>query len=134
VSCGTCTMCCKLMSVPELEKPTCAWCPRVEKGRGCGAYADRPQACRDFECVWLQSQSSSHPLGAELRPDHTRVVTTLTTPTDRIPQQALVMHVDPDRPEAYKAGAHGRFVASMVSKGARIFVVIGDRRIALTGV
>lgn len=52
--CGGCTMCCKVMHVPELEKPAGTWCPHCDIGEGCGIYDERPKPCRDFECLWLQ--------------------------------------------------------------------------------
>ena len=53
-SCGTCTLCCKLLQVPEVEKPLGEWCRHCDKGVGCTIYAERPQRCRDFFCGYLQ--------------------------------------------------------------------------------
>jgi hypothetical protein len=53
--CGSCSMCCKLLLIPELAKPMGAWCPHVLKGRGCGIYEQRPTSCRQFECLWLSA-------------------------------------------------------------------------------
>ena len=44
-----------MMFIEELEKPMGVWCPKVLKGRGCGIYKQRPQACRAFECLWLST-------------------------------------------------------------------------------
>jgi len=53
-SCGHCSLCCKIMGVPEV-KPRHDWCPHaIKPGGGCRIYAERPQPCRDFHCVWLR--------------------------------------------------------------------------------
>lgn len=51
--CGRCTMCCKLMSVDELDKPADVWCLHCTVGTGCRIYADRPPTCRGFLCGYL---------------------------------------------------------------------------------
>jgi hypothetical protein len=51
-SCGTCSMCCKLLKIPELEKEQDAWC-RHCNGHGCSIYETRPQVCRNYACAWL---------------------------------------------------------------------------------
>lgn len=51
--CGTCSLCCKVMGVPEVKKDH-EWCPHVAlPGGGCKIYAQRPERCRDFHCQWL---------------------------------------------------------------------------------
>jgi hypothetical protein len=51
-SCGDCQACCVLLGVRELEKPRHHACVHMGP-KGCGIYADRPQACRDYQCGWL---------------------------------------------------------------------------------
>lgn len=51
--CGSCSMCCKVLGVPEVKKDH-AWCPHVAlPGGGCKIYTNRPERCRDFHCQWL---------------------------------------------------------------------------------
>jgi hypothetical protein len=39
-SCGTCSLCCKLPYVAELNKPINTWCPHARPGHGgCSIYA-----------------------------------------------------------------------------------------------
>ena len=52
-SCGNCSLCCKLLSIPELEKPEATWCTHCKPGQGCSAYQQRPTSCRVFGCSWL---------------------------------------------------------------------------------
>jgi hypothetical protein len=58
-SCGSCTLCCKLMQVAELDKPSDRWCPHVLQGKGCGIYAERPQSCHNFLCGYLSTAALS---------------------------------------------------------------------------
>lgn len=76
MSCGDCTACCTLMAVVELDKPRCVSCKHLDKG--CGIYATRPQSCREFECIWLQTQKTSAPWPKRLRPDRCGVMFTPT--------------------------------------------------------
>lgn len=52
-SCGDCGLCCKLMGVTALAKPAGKWCRHFSKTSGCAIYADRPDDCRVFNCLWL---------------------------------------------------------------------------------
>ena len=50
--CGSCTLCCKLIGVTELEKPAGEWCKHCEVGKGCKIYAERPETCSAWHCGW----------------------------------------------------------------------------------
>ncbi len=63
--CGSCSMCCKLLGIPELEKPPMVWCSHAEPGRGCAIHAERPEVCRAFFCHYLRNPN----LGPEWKPD-----------------------------------------------------------------
>lgn len=68
--CGACTLCCTVMRVamdpPKPEYVTCRHCT----GAGCSIYADRPDPCQGFQCLWLVSQTTpALAMPAELRPD-----------------------------------------------------------------
>lgn len=75
-SCGACTLCCTVMKVTTSDavKPahqTCEHC----SGQGCGIYADRPETCATFQCLWLASQQVEQlALPAAMRPDRCGVV------------------------------------------------------------
>jgi hypothetical protein len=77
--CGTCTACCRVFEVPALNKPAGTWCTHCAIGKGCTIYPDRPAMCKEFECMWLMSQSKDTPLPLELRPDRSKVVLSPTT-------------------------------------------------------
>ena len=69
-SCGTCTFCCKVLAVPEIDKPADRWCKHVAQGKGCAIYADRPTQCRTFDCLWLHEPA----LGPEWKPEKSKFV------------------------------------------------------------
>ena len=64
-SCGSCSLCCKVLRIDALEKPPHEWCRHVVDGGGCGIYAKRPKVCRGFQCRWLFDEA----LGPEWKPD-----------------------------------------------------------------
>ena len=52
--CGTCTACCEVMIVPELNKPANKPCQYANDG--CNMYEDRPPTCRDWDCLWIKGE------------------------------------------------------------------------------
>jgi hypothetical protein len=57
-ACGACSLCCKIMAVPDFEgKPDQhKWCKYAKPGyNACTIYQQRPQECRAFNCMWLIS-------------------------------------------------------------------------------
>ena len=73
--CGGCTMCCKGPGIPEIDKPPNVWCQNCAIGRGCKIYdTRRPQACRDFYCLWKVMPDFPE----ELRPDQCKVLWTMS--------------------------------------------------------
>ncbi|XAL98153.1 hypothetical protein OT109_11150 [Phycisphaeraceae bacterium D3-23] len=75
--CGSCTACCTVLAIEPLSKPAfsdCAHaCGDLSSGGGCAIYADRPDCCRDFACLWLQGH-----MAHDDRPDKLGVVFTTT--------------------------------------------------------
>lgn len=49
--CGECSVCCRTVGVPELEKPPGRACEHLSSG-GCGVYGERPDGCRAYACSW----------------------------------------------------------------------------------
>lgn len=68
--CGTCSMCCKVFRVVEVDKAAGQWCRHIVQGRGCGIHETRPSVCRTFFCYWLQKDG----LGPEWKPDRAKFV------------------------------------------------------------
>ncbi len=122
--CGTCTLCCKIMGVPELDKLPGEWCPHCDPKVGCMIYEDRPQDCRDFECIWFQAQDreiNNHMKGPELRPDRCKGVIVTSEQS-----MGIVVKMDPHRPNAYKTGPLKRLI-DKTPKLAWIVQVAGVR-------
>jgi hypothetical protein len=113
--CGACTLCCKLLDIPELDKPQGHWCSHCTVGVGCRIYQDRPAPCRDFACVWLQSQQEAKPLPPELRPDTSKMV--LTFSPDR---KDVLGYCDPSAPHAWKEPALFRLLEVISGQGIRV--------------
>lgn len=58
-SCGSCSLCCKIMDAGDI-KPRHDWCQHAKPGHGgCGIYQTRPEICRGFHCQWILD--SRHP-------------------------------------------------------------------------
>jgi hypothetical protein len=93
-SCGTCTMCCKVYAIRELNKRAGHWCVHAERGRGCKIYEDRPDTCKSFYCMWRVDPT----LGPEWKPERSHFVVAL----DLLGFDALTISLDPGRPDAWK--------------------------------
>ena len=93
-TCGDCTLCCKLMGVSAINKPVNKWCQYCEIGIGCKIYPERPEPCKEFDCMWLVSVG----LPEFMKPSKSHVV--LIASTTGIP--ALCAKVDPSYPAAWK--------------------------------
>lgn len=68
--CGDCTACCTVLEQVELRKPMRCACEHIVRG-GCRIYADRPQGCREFNCLWLRG---ALPADVSYRPDQLGVL------------------------------------------------------------
>jgi hypothetical protein len=71
-ACDGCTMCCKMLAVPELQKPMGVRCTHALKGKGCGGcaiYERRPTSCRSFDCLWLTTDLPEY-----WKPDRSKMV------------------------------------------------------------
>jgi hypothetical protein len=137
--CGSCSMCCRLLSVQADDggvfKPFLKWCQHaVRPGGGCGIYADRPQSCRTFECLFAASQRGRGPNGEawdvmppEMRPDRCGVIFGPADPND--PEHVYNVHCDPHRPLAWKRRDIKHWIERIVGRrsitdGRRIAVVL----------
>ena len=92
-SCNGCTLCCKVMGVPELGKPRGSWCIHCARGSGCRIYAERPAGCRSFLCGWLTNPR----FGLEWKPDRSKIVITVGRDGN-----GLEFQCDPGFPEAWR--------------------------------
>lgn len=119
--CGSCTMCCKLLGIPELGKPAGAWCRHCMVGRGCSIYMQRPDICRTYTCVWRQFREEGYSISDELRPDRCGVIVDADAHG-----RAHWVRVDPTKPDAWRRPAVQRFIAPFLKVG-KVGLVCGDR-------
>jgi hypothetical protein len=71
--CGSCTACCTVMSVSDIDNPAGRRC-FYERDHGCAIYGSRPRGCRGFTCLWLADVKGR--FGPEHRPDRFGLVLT----------------------------------------------------------
>lgn len=133
-SCGSCTLCCKLFPVPELNKPAGRWCAHIAQGKGCGIHDTRPQVCRAFFCQWIHNDE----LGPDWKPDRARFVLSIYPGTN-----SLAVTVDPGTPDAWTRAPYHRELRRwaeaalkggdnvLVFNGDRVTIVLPDRDVAL---
>ena len=129
-SCGDCTLCCKLLSITELEKPIGKWCPHCEIGKGCKIYDCRPQSCREFTCLWLDQEEwkPEDRWPVEARPDRCGVV--LFTLPDQ--PQWVYAKCDPNRPQAWQRGMGHELIQVCLNTGHDVLLSIGKKQKYLT--
>lgn len=131
-ACGSCTLCCTVLEIPELAKPAGRTC--VHALEGCAIYPDRPGPCRTFTCGWLATPR----LGEDWRPDIAGFLI-----RDERDRGHLCIDVDPERPDAWRQApylaqirAWSRMVhdltgSLLVHVGPQVLVVFPEEEIAL---
>jgi hypothetical protein len=113
-------MCCKVFAVEELGKPMGVTCPHFSGG--CSIYADRPTACRSFECVWLMDPEMPH----RFRPDQTKVVLDQNADGTR-----LIARCDPANPLAWRRNpmhAELRAYAAKTWRTGKLVLAVAGRQ------
>jgi hypothetical protein len=121
-SCGSCTLCCKVMSITALAKPHGVWCSHCRIGGGCQIHQTKPAECTDFYCGYLQDVR----FGEEWRPSKCKFVMVAEMDGDRV-----AIHVDPQRPDAWRqAPFYAQFkewAQSGVVTGIQVTAHVGRR-------
>jgi hypothetical protein len=108
-SCGGCNACCKVAAVPEIDKPAGQWCEHCAIGQGCRIYAERPQACRDFYCLWKVMPDFPE----ELRPDRCKVIWQMT-------EDGEAAVATPDYPERMQTIEQQRLIRQFQLAGVKV--------------
>jgi hypothetical protein len=119
--CGTCTLCCKLMPVPQLGKIAGERCKYQRAGKGCTIYKDRPGSCMVWSCRWLSDRASA----GMPRPDKCHY--TIDMETDAVvltphgggePRVVTMLQVwlDPAFPDAWDEPHLRAYMAGMAEK------------------
>lgn len=122
-------LCCKVVGVLEIAKPSGVWCRHAAPGRGCLTYDARYPSCRSFYCLWMTQQG----LGPEWKPERARFVLVSTEEGRR-----LTACVDPGLPSAWRRSPYYENLKAWAIEGARrspdlhlVDVQIGQRWIAI---
>jgi len=119
--CGSCTMCCKVYGIPEIEKPAGQWCRHCRPGAGCSIYPDRPQMCRDFDCCWLIDPT----MPDMWKPERSHIVLSI------FPRNGfLYALVDPATPQAWRKAPYFDYLRQMAVRleesNRRVIVFVVD--------
>jgi hypothetical protein len=126
-ACGSCSLCCKVLRVDELQKPMGQWYAHFKAGVGCSIHGSHPQSCRHFQCLWILSPT----MPDAVRPDRCKVVMTIDDGGARI-----IARADPADPSAWRREPiHGqlrRWAADSWFKGRTIWAMVGTRMWLIT--
>lgn len=126
--CSGCTLCCRVLGVKEIKKPPLAECEHCHIF-GCSIYSTRPKECEEFDCLWLTDNS----LPENLKPSNSHVVLSdlahdLKLEGVEPTEKTLIVHIDPDFPDAYKQGAMKDFLNKHLKEGTALIVVRPDQQ------
>lgn len=136
-SCGTCTLCCKVVGVLEIDKPAGVWCQHCASGKRCTIYESRFPSCRTFYCEWMMEKT----LGPEWKPDRAKFALVKTDAG-----RHLTVCVDPGYPSAWRRSPYyeqlRRWAAIGLQRspdlhlvnatiGSRCIVILPDRDVDL---
>jgi len=125
-NCDGCTLCCKVMSVYELEKPAGKWCIHCSAGVGCSIYDNRPIQCRQFLCGYLTLPY----LSEEWKPSRSKIVITIEAIGE-----SMTFHVDPGCPDAWRREPFYSYIKQRAkraaSQGGEVLVIVGERSIMI---
>lgn len=132
-TCGTCTLCCKVIAVTDFDKPPGVWCTHCIRGEGCGIYDTRPTGCRTFFCEWMVEQG----LSPEWKPERAKFALVMGEGGH------LTAFVDPGFPSAWRQAPYFDAFKRLAAEGqrasppriitarigARVIVILPDREI-----
>src|SRR3954470_3807379 len=124
--CGGCTLCCKLIPVPPMDKVAGERC-RHQRLTGCAIYARRPLECRVWHCRWvvnddaadLRRPDRSHYV-IDMMPDYVTVSDNATGKQQRVP--VVQIWVDPKHRDAHRDPALRRWLERRGEQGIAALV------------
>lgn len=121
--CGTCSLCCKVLGIKELNKPRGEWCSNVKKGCGCVIHGtdELPRSCREFTCLWLERSEDGIP--EDLKPDKVHAVLTWLMKGG----VGVTVRVDPGYPLAHRDQPLEGFIDRVLARNVKVLVAVGDR-------
>lgn len=136
-TCGTCTLCCKLVPVKDIGKPAGTRCPAQRHG-GCTVYRkpNFPLACGAWSCLWLLNDDT-----ADLRrPDRSHYVvdclpdyvTLREDATGRAVEMPVIqIWCDPNYPDAHRDPALRAWIERKAAQRAVMALIRYDSQRAI---
>jgi hypothetical protein len=117
--CGSCSLCCKVYTITELDKPAGKWCTHCKPGKGCVIHDAPPAQCIDFNCLWRTEAS----IGPDWKPDRAKMVVTISPVNGYINVQ-----VDAGAPQAWRKqpyyGQLHQWARNNLPKGIYVIVFV----------
>ncbi len=124
--CVSCTLCCKVFAITELDKPRGQWCDHCDVGAGCKIYPDRPPSCQSFVCGYLVWPM----LGDHWFPARSKLIV-----ANELDGNRVAVHVDPGKPMAWRDEPFYCEIKQMAHFAARdmkqVVVCVGKRAIVI---
>jgi hypothetical protein len=111
--CGSCTACCTELAIVTDEMAKLAGVPCEHcSGGGCRIYANRPQLCRDYYCMWR----SIPDLAETWRPDRSGVLMMHEAPVAGYPSPIGVSLVLIGEPEVLRRDDFAMLAAGFIDR------------------
>jgi hypothetical protein len=119
--CGSCTLCCKVYHVPEIDKVAGKWCQHCAPGKGCSIHEAPPAQCAAFNCLWRTEET----LAPAWKPERARMVLSV------FPQNGFIyVQVDPGAPSAWRKQPYydqlHRWAEASLQRGRHVIVFVND--------
>lgn len=116
--CGGCTLCCYFMAITEFDSPEYSYCKNCVPNVGCAIWKDRPNVCRNTDCVWLKEEQ----IPDIFRPDRCGVMFELPSQSS-----VYVGHVDPDNPEVWNSPELSIFIKKINESGHSVVICTSNK-------
>ena len=131
--CQDCDGCCRVFEVPAVAKAfgePCRHLGATAVGHGCRIYAERPEACQHYVCLWLDAQRRPESIlsSPALRPDVCKVVMGWPWGVDK---ETLFVYPYPGHENAWRQPPVSDYLRGVLARGGKIAVVLGEQRIVL---
>ena len=91
--CGSCTLCCKMLYVPDYDSKIGEYCKHCLPNTGCSIHETKKEICRTFDCLWIKQPQ----IPDSYRPDKCHVL------FEMVPHSLVYWgHIDPEHGDADK--------------------------------
>jgi hypothetical protein len=119
--CGSCSLCCKVYTIAEINKPAGKWCQHCTPGKGCAIHDALPHQCAEFNCMWRTEETMS----PAWKPDRAKMVLSV------FPQNGFIyVQVDPGAPSAWRKQPYydqlRQLARNNLQRGVHVLVFVND--------